>query len=448
MLLQRLSSGLMALMLELVGIQPAHLNTVQLLAWQDAALFSLPSEPDPAAASVIKQSLKGWSTKGLATSNQGVWMQSGMTRLANNQGTVPLPAASLTKIATTLAALQHWGPNHQFETLVSATGPIKNGVLQGDLVITGSGDPFFVWEEAIALGNTLNKQGIRRVTGRLIVTGDFYMNYQENQLLSAQMLASGMNSALWSRAVTLHYSRMRKGTPKPQVAIAGGVAIASYPIPKKYELIRHHSLPLTQILKELNIYSNNAMSEMLATSLGGAKVVAKLAAETADVPQQEIQLINGSGLGMENRISPRAACAMLMAIERSLKPHQLTVADLFPVSGRDNRGTLLTRNIPQGTVIKTGTLREVSALAGVMPTRDRGLVWFAIINRGGDIASFKAQQDQILTQLSKQWGTASLPKVTTTNIQASLGDTRRNEIISEVRIPLEDLKIRESKSNS
>jgi len=40
-------------------------------------------------------------------------------------------------------------------------------VLQGDLIITGSGDPFLVWEEVIALGNSLNQLGIKRVTGNL-----------------------------------------------------------------------------------------------------------------------------------------------------------------------------------------------------------------------------------------------------------------------------------------
>ena len=83
--------------------------------------------------------------------NQGVWIQSGPMLMANHQGTTPLPAASLTKIATSLVALKTWGPDYQFDTLVSVTGPVVNGVLQGDLVITGGGDPMFVWQEGIAL---------------------------------------------------------------------------------------------------------------------------------------------------------------------------------------------------------------------------------------------------------------------------------------------------------
>jgi D-alanyl-D-alanine carboxypeptidase/D-alanyl-D-alanine-endopeptidase (penicillin-binding protein 4) len=154
----------------------------------------------------------------------------------------------------------------------------------------------------------------------------------------------------------------------------------------------------------MNIYSNNAMSEMLADSLGGAPKVAQIAAQAAQMPLDEIQIDRGSGLGVENRISPRAVVAMLMAIQRYLQAHQLTIADLFPIAGQDG-GTLAGRRTPASAIVKTGTLNEVSAFAGVLPTRDRGLVWFAIIDLGaGDIGTFHAQQDQLLETLQDAWG--------------------------------------------
>jgi D-alanyl-D-alanine carboxypeptidase/D-alanyl-D-alanine-endopeptidase (penicillin-binding protein 4) len=217
------------------------------------------------------------------------------------------------------------------------------------------------------------------------------------------------------------------------VIISGSVQLATRAVPKQILLLRHRSLPLSQILKEMNIYSNNEMAQMLAQSLGGSQSVQQQAAQAAGVPQSEIQLVNGSGLGVENRISPRAACAMLMAIQRELLPHQLSVADLFPLAGRDRRGTMETRRIPNATVVKTGTLGDVSALAGVMPTRDRGLVWFAIINRGTDIEGFRAGQDQLLQHLLKQWRVAPTIPATLTphpvgSNRTQLGAASRNEI--------------------
>lgn len=187
-------------------------------------------------------------------------------------------------------------------------------------------------------------------------------------------------------------------------------------------------MTLAQILKQMNIYSNNEMAEMLALAFGGAPMVSQIAAESASVPREEIQLINGSGLGVDNRISPRAVCAMLMTIQRKLQSQSLSIADLFPVAGRDRLGTMYGRSLPLGTAIKTGTLNQVSALAGVIPTRDRGLVWFAIINQGGNIYEFRTQQDQLLQHLSQQWGIAAVAATTASDPSGYLGDPSRNSV--------------------
>ncbi|HAX87420.1 MAG TPA: D-alanyl-D-alanine carboxypeptidase [Cyanobacteria bacterium UBA11370] len=426
-----LASGLAVLLLKIVGLQAATVDKAQLLAWQDMPLFTLP-KPDPTAEAVRNRYLQVWSSSGGQEGNQGVWMQSDLTVLAEHQGRIPLPAASLTKIATTLAALDTWGPHHQFETLVSATGPIKKGVLQGDLVITGNSDPLFIWEEAIALGNRLNQLGIRQVTGNLVIVGNFHMNFTEDPAASGQLLKQALNSTTWSHTIVVSHGGMIPGTPKPQVKIGGEVKVAKIPLPKTILLLRHQSPSLAQILREMNIYSHNALSEMLGTSVGGAEVVAQIAAQLAGVPQAEIQLINTSGLGVENRISPHAATAMLMAVERFLEPYQLNIADVFPLAGYDHHGTMRTRKLPLGTAMKTGTLREVSALAGVVPTRDRGLVWFAIINRGGNIWEFRRQQDQLLGELSQKWGTLPVFDPSPTQSPLVFGDPKRiQSVISD-----------------
>lgn len=430
-MLQLFGSGLVSLWLDRAGVKVAKVDPIEVLALQSSPIVLAPDR-STIAANTVQQYVQGLQTLG-AASQQGVWLQSGPVLLANHQGTTPLPAASLTKVATSLAALNTWGANYQFVTTLSTTGTIANGVLQGDLIVQGNGDPLFVWEEAITLGNTLQSMGINRVQGNLIITGTFAMNYNFNPVASGELLKQALNSATWSNTVENQYLTLPPGTLRPQVAISGTVKLATLVNPKQILLVRHHSLPLSQILKEMNVYSNNEMAEMLAYLLGGATAVQQKAAQAANVPLAEIQLVNGSGLGVQNRISPRAACAMLMTIQKRLSPYQLTVADLFPVSGRDRRGTLLTRQIPFNTVIKTGTLNDVSALAGVMPTKNRGLVWFAIINRGSEIERFRNEQDRLLQNLLKQLLVApNLPAALTPRPQEPdqpLGAANRNEIM-------------------
>lgn len=396
--------------------------------------------PDTEVEAVVQQHLMAVMEAGMAEPTQGVWIQSEDEILADHQGNLPLSAASLTKVATTLAALATWGANHQFETLVSATGPIAAGVLNGDLIIQGTGDPFFVWEEAIALGNALENVGVKRVTGNLVITNNFVMNFQTEPNLAGNLLQQGMNTDLWNAEVIAQYRALPPGTLEPQLLIDGTVQVISTAevIPSNAKLlIRHKSMPLVDILKAMNTFSNNVMAEILANGVGGPQIVANKAAELTGIPVEEIQLINGSGLGSENRISPKAVSAMLIAIQYYLQSQQLNlnIADLFPVSGRD-QGTLQNRNLPWGATVKTGTLHDVSSLAGVIPTRDRGLIWFTIINVGtADLDVLHNEQDLLLQKLLEKWGTTStLPMEITPSDRANneanqLGSISRNEIL-------------------
>ena len=272
---------------------------------------TLPEEHDRAARQALQRYLAGIAKHGETRNAQGVWMQSAQSVLLHHRGDVPLPAASLTKVATTLAALRTWGPLHRFPTLIGAIGAINEGVLHGDLVVYGGGDPFFVWEDAIVLGNTLERAGIRRVVGRLLVVGRFYMNFVMEPAKTGGLLKQGLNAAAWPKSAKAQYRNLPKGTAKPHVAISGPVKVATAP-DGLTPLIRHRSLPLFDILKRMNIYSNNAMADMLTIAVGGSgsKMRQTAAQRGWRGPQPNCACSNGSGLGKNNRISPRAVCAL------------------------------------------------------------------------------------------------------------------------------------------
>jgi serine-type D-Ala-D-Ala carboxypeptidase/endopeptidase (penicillin-binding protein 4) len=357
---------------------------------------------DPEAEAIVQRYLKTLSDLGLSPKEQGVWLQSGLFHLANNQGQTPLSAASLTKIATSLAALETWGPNHQFNTQLLTNGTVQNGVLQGDLIVQGGGDPMFVWEEAIGLGNALNQLGIRQVTGDLVITGNFVMNFDEDPAKAGVWLKQALNAATWPEAVQAQYAKMLPGTGKPSLTIAGNARTAPSSVSGQL-LLTHQSLPLWNLVKRLNVYSNNFMSESLARQMGGPSVVMQKVVTAAGIEPNQIRLANGSGLGEENQISPQAISTMFAAIQRYASLHNLNIADLFPSAGTDV-GTIDDRDLPRNAVVKTGTLNSVSALAGVVPTQQRGLVSFAIVNRGTNLEGLRDRQDVLLRQLQQAWG--------------------------------------------
>jgi serine-type D-Ala-D-Ala carboxypeptidase/endopeptidase (penicillin-binding protein 4) len=368
----------------------------------------------------IKAFLDGTSQANALPQKQGVWIQSDTQLLANYQGTIPLSAASLSKAATSLAALQTLGPNYRFSSKVGMVGSIKNGILTGDLVIQGGQNPFFVWEDAIALANLLNQHGIKQITGNLIVVGPFFMNFEKNPTPSGNFLKQGLDASLWTAEAGAQFKALPADTPKPQTVINGTV-IPQKTLPTNVQWIaQHQSFPLSDLLKKMNRYSNNPMADMMADVVGGPSVVAQKAIAATGVPATEIQLVNGSGLAIENRMSPRAVCALFLAIDQLLRPQGMTIADIFTVIGTDE-SVLDKRPLPKRSVLKSGTLDAVSALGGALPTRQGGVVWFALLNNEGNVETFRALQEKLLNTLEQTLGSATVspPQLTPTQPQAT-----------------------------
>ncbi len=374
-------------------------------------LVVAPDHPDPQINAQLQQYLTQLAAQGFAQTSQGGWFQTTDKLLVNHQGTVPLSAASLTKVATSLAALRTFGPEHRFVTEFAATGPIANGILKGDLVVIGHQDPFFVWEDAIAVGSLLNQLNIKQVTGNLVIVGQFYMNYETEAAKAGTLLKQGIDARAWNEEAKTQFRTLPLSTPKPSVAIAGTVQVAANPPANLRPLLKHNSAALAELLKKMNRYSNNAMAEMLANAAGGASAVAKNAAKATGLPQSEIQLVNGSGLSPDNKISPRMVCALFRAIERELQPSGMTIGDIFTIVGSDE-GILDERKLPRFTVVKSGSLDNVSALAGAMPTQNQGIVWFAIMNGGvNHLEGFRTDQETLLQRFVIKWGQpGALPK--------------------------------------
>ncbi|WP_448515377.1 D-alanyl-D-alanine carboxypeptidase [Parathermosynechococcus lividus] len=344
--------------------------------------------------------LQGIAQQGFPITDQGVWVQTAHQLLIDHQGDRPLPAASITKVATSLAVLANHPPDYQFVTRIGTTGTLSNGTLNGDLVVIGGNDPLFVWEEAMAIAQGLNRLGIRRINGNLVIVPPFSMNFYPEPSTAADLFKIALDHQRWPADAQAAYKAHLHGQPRPQLAIAGTTRIQASPPANVTLRLEHRSLPLLEIVRQMNIYSNNDIADTLAKLAGGAATVAQIAAAKAQVPPQEIQLINGSGLGVENRISPRAACGMLFSLQQELAAKNYSLADILPMAGRDG-GTLENRQLPAATLIKTGSLWNVSALAGVLPTAKYGTVCFALFNGGGNLWGFRHGQDRYVQHLSQ-----------------------------------------------
>jgi len=94
---------------------------------------------------------------------------SALTPRLSWQARVPVNPASLMKLLTTYAALDLLGPSWTWNTPVWLQGRIEDGVLDGDLVIKGSGDPKLVMERMWLLLRRVQQLGVREIRGDIVL---------------------------------------------------------------------------------------------------------------------------------------------------------------------------------------------------------------------------------------------------------------------------------------
>lgn len=80
-----------------------------------------------------------------------------------------LNPASVMKLVTTYAALELLGPAYRWKTEVYLGGPLREGVLEGNLLVRGGGDPRLNLESFWMLQRALRARGLREIRGDLVL---------------------------------------------------------------------------------------------------------------------------------------------------------------------------------------------------------------------------------------------------------------------------------------
>lgn len=334
--------------------------------------------------------------KGFRLDAQGLLIESvdGSTIYADHQSNIAFNPASVIKLATSFTALQKFGPDYQFETAFYAAGDIdkKTHTLKGDLILQATGDPVLTTADVNKLVRDAIRAGIKRVNGNLVVCGPFtYASYSKT--------ADG----------TKHLASVVK---KMGIRVSGTTsfrAVSGLGM-RGNMLSSHSSAYLREILFRQNAHSVNLTAERVGEAVGGPKGVEAFLTGSVGIPQAEISISRTSGLDY-NRITPRSTVHLLQAMMQWLSQRNMEPEDIMPVAGID-AGTLQSRFKSadyRGAVVgKTGTLPStdggVSTLAGILYTRDRGPILFAIFNTRGSVKAYRQLQDSLLQELIEESG--------------------------------------------
>lgn len=334
--------------------------------------------------------------------------------------------ASVEKLYTTSTALLRFGPTARLRTSVYGTGGLSHGVWRGNLYLRGGGDPTFGSRsfDSFAYGTGANMQqlvsklvhaGIKSVSGRVLGDESYFdtargtapYGLQASTYIGGPLSALEYDRGLADPQGTAFQTQPGLFTAQQLVLTlrSAGVHVpnGSYGTgrtPSRATLVDYVPSPtIAKLIQMTNTPSDNLFAEMLlkgisarfahrGSSAGGASVVKALLATLGIHPTLE----DGSGLSRRDVTSPIQIVTLLAEMasdsdfERSLAVagHTGTLAGRMGGTAADGR-----------CHAKTGTLHDVSNLAGYCHARDGHTLAFAILQNAIDPNAAHSLQDDM-----------------------------------------------------
>lgn len=331
---------------------------------------------------------------------------------------MPLIPASINKVVTIATLLEKTGINYRYETDVYTTGHISDGILDGNLIIKGSGDPSLgadvdpkgtdILAECV---KALKERDITIITGDIIIdetifpapavppswqsgdlrhaygTGCHGFNYKRN--------ASG--SASVSDPAAVFISQLRGTLQRNGIELQRLKDVNSG---KKHLLFTHKSPTIDEIMRSCIMRSDNLYAEAMLRTLalasnhvGSTERGAELEMKywnKKHLSTEGVVVVDGSGLSRSDRMTARFMMQVLHYMADNVD-----FASFFPLAGQE--GTL--RNFLKGTeldsyiALKTGSMNGIQCYAGYMLDDDYAPTHAIVIMANGFPSSRAAMKD-------------------------------------------------------
>lgn len=398
----------------------------------------------------------------------------------------PMNPASTMKLLTTYAGLELLGPAYTWKTEAWLDGKLEQGVLQGDLVLKGYGDPKFTIEQFWLWLRELRARGLREIHGDLVLDRSFFdlpahdpaafdndpvraYNVGPDALLlnfntlRLRYLPDGSVLKVISEPELAGVTLDNRLAPHPakggcdnwddaisvqpdgdSVILQGGYPsecgereqnLSVMPHTRYVAAVfralwqemggtlqgsaregtagadaqlfsTHQSAPLSEVIRDINKFSNNVMARQLYLTLGAADGTNASLPRSIQTMQDWLKrkaldfpglvLENGAGLSRAERISPQHLAQLLQSAATGPLSAELVAS--LPILGVDGSAKKRLRGSPTASHahLKTGTLEGVKTIAGYVRSR-AGREWIVVffINHP-NAKSGQAAQDALI----------------------------------------------------
>jgi len=356
-------------------------------------------------------SFKGWVAKlesRGARVSAGLWDLPTGKLLEGHQTDLALVPASTTKVVSTYALLKTWKPDFELETEV--WGELKGGLVRGDLVFKGSGDPNFVNERIWLLAQDLKAKGVTRVLGRVRLDqsafdGQHYGNGWGNTTsdTTPPILPLSVNHNRDENGRIVRNPEKLAVELLTRILRDSGIAVdgANVPPGEAQKLAALASPPLRDMIQGINKFSNNFSIEMLVKRFGegswpkGIARIQDFYKGVLELGPDKVAITDGSGLSKDNRLSARTLAIVLRAGWNDFEVGPEFVDSLKIIGGEPWKLRVQDPNLTRRIRCKTGHLTGVSSVCGYLQAPDGKLRVFAIILNG------EAKEDDLWEMVSR-----------------------------------------------
>ena len=324
-------------------------------------------------------------------------LSTGRTVYSLRPGWRRLPA-SVEKLYTSSTALLQFGSAGRLDTTVLGdVGIAGDGTLAGNLYLRGGGDPTLSDASIAAIAAGLRAQGLRRITGGVIGDASFFDPFRgppstglatsiDVGPLSGLDIDHGFDGRHFQKdppgfaAHALGQALKRRGVrialrSRASVTPSGAVPLLDWPSPAMADIVRLMNQPSDNFMAETLIKAIGARFGGVGSTAAGAAVVRDTVARLGVRPV----VVDGSGLSRRDRTSPREVVSLL----RTMLGLRSGTAFATSLAVAGHSGTLelrMRRTAASGRCAgKTGTLRDVSNLAGYCTTLSGERLAFAFL---------------------------------------------------------------------
>jgi serine-type D-Ala-D-Ala carboxypeptidase/endopeptidase (penicillin-binding protein 4) len=332
-----------------------------------------------------------------------------------------LTPASLTKLFTSYSAFASLGSDFEITTTIWCDDDnLEDNIANGDLYFVGSGDALFAKKELDTLFSLIKKRGIKEIKGDIVIDqsyfdGEYDRFHYSGDRDRVQNLGPILPFSISRKASTKSGNLIVKVLKKYGIKFNGKVQRCELPLfdnEKKLIKVAEFKRTINELVRITNKRSDNFVAEHIfkinganntrfpnENSKGAEDLLYKLL-DSLSIPFDGCEIHDGSGLSRRNLVTTESITLLLNAIFES--DFGTNFQNTLSVAGRDGtlKGRMQLGLSDDNFRGKTGTLRNVSGLAGFVKSLDGERFAVAMIFNGNNVKYYKQLEDDVIESVA------------------------------------------------